>query len=83
MQLPRLARDGILQGFHQRRVFGDIVVLISDPFGDSDGAVRASTDHDSNSGGPGISQAASIHISYKFWHHFVAVKRLPSLLFLI
>ena len=73
MQLPRFARHCVLQGLHQRRIFRDVIVLMADPFGDPDGAVRATADNHANSRRPGISQAAAIHIGYKFWHHLVVL----------
>ena len=53
----RLARDGILQGFHQSDVFGNIVVLASNPFGNAHGTVSKAADYDANARRSWISQA--------------------------
>ena len=44
VQLLCFERDSALQSFHQRRVFGDVVVLVTDPLGDTDWAILAATD---------------------------------------
>ena len=35
VQRSRILRDGVLQRFHQRGVFGDVVILSSNPFSDT------------------------------------------------
>ena len=59
----------VLQGFHQGSILGDVVVLVADPLGDSDGAAGATVDHDANTRRPGISQATAIHVGHEFGHH--------------
>ena len=62
-------RDGALQGFHERDVFGDVVILVADPFGDADGAAGAAVNDYSNTGGPRVSLGTTVHIGYEFCHH--------------
>jgi hypothetical protein len=54
-----------LQRLKQRNVLGDIIVLVTDPFCDSDGAVcRAVNDH-SNTGWAGIPERAAIDVGHE------------------
>jgi hypothetical protein len=54
MQRPGLQSRRTLQSFEQRNVFGDIVVLMADPFGDSDFAVVGTVDDTSTPDGLGF-----------------------------
>ena len=51
-----------LQSFQQRQVLGDIVVLPSNPFGDSDFLAERIIDDDANTGWPRIPQGPTIDI---------------------
>jgi len=66
MQLSRLERHGVLQSFHESGVFGDIVVLVADPFCDSNRPALAAIDDNPNARRPGISQAATVHVGHEF-----------------
>jgi hypothetical protein len=57
--------QGALQRLKQGNVFGNIIVLAPDPFRDSDGAVRRTINHDSNTGWAGIPERAAIDIGHE------------------
>jgi hypothetical protein len=57
--------QGALQRFHESGVLSDVIVLVADPFCDSDLAALASVDHDPNTGWPRISQRAAIYVGHK------------------
>jgi hypothetical protein len=69
MQLLRFALDRILQRFHQRGVFGDVVVLVANPFGDAHWAAGAALNHHSNARRARISQAPAVHVSHQVRSH--------------
>ena len=54
-----------LQRLHQSGVFSDVIVLMADPFSNSDFAALAAVDHDPNTGWPRISQRATIYVGHK------------------
>jgi hypothetical protein len=56
----------VLEGFHESDVFGDVIVLMADPFGDADGTAGAAIDDDANTGRPGITQGTAVHIRHQF-----------------
>src|SRR3984885_3222349 len=62
MERLRLARNRILQSFHECSVFRDVVVLMSDPLRDANGAVRKAADDHSNARRARISQASAVYI---------------------
>lgn len=68
VECPRADLDSALQGFKQREVFGYVVVLVTDPFLDSDRTVLATIDYHANAGWPGIPQRPSINIGDKIRH---------------
>src|SRR5579862_7439829 len=70
VQFSRLQRNRILQGFHQRCIFSDVVILMADPLGDADGALRQAADHYPNARRSWISQASTVYIGHQFWGHF-------------
>ena len=49
MKRGGLKPQGALKRFQQSNVLGDIIVLMSDPFGDPDGAVGGAVNYYSNS----------------------------------
>jgi hypothetical protein len=61
-----LQGDGALQGFHERDVFGDVVILVADPLGDADGATGAAVDHHPNTRWPWIAQGTTVYVGHKF-----------------
>ena len=58
-----------MQGFHQRHIFGDVVILVANPFGDADGAAFAAVDDYSNTRWPRITQGTTVHVGHEFRHH--------------
>ncbi len=70
VEFLRLACHGILQGFHECRVLGDIVILMANPLGDADRTVCAAINDHSNARRARISQASAVYIGHQFWHHF-------------
>src|SRR5579862_434792 len=48
MQLVGFERNGVLQSFHERGVFGDVVVLVTDPLRDANRSTVAAVDDDPN-----------------------------------
>jgi hypothetical protein len=71
VQLVGIQCNRTLEGFHQGGVFGDVVVLVSNPLGDADGAILAAINDDTNAGRPGITQAAAIDIRHQIGHHSI------------
>ena len=69
MQRFGLKRESALQGFHQRDVFGDVVILMTNPFGDADGAAGAAINDHANAGRARVSLGSPIDISYQFGDH--------------
>ena len=59
-----------LQRFQEGRIFGDVVILMSDPFGDPDFAAFAAIYHHSNARRPRISQRTAVHIGHKVRHQY-------------
>jgi hypothetical protein len=55
-----------LEGFHQGDVFGDVVVLVADPFGDANRAAGAAVDDYSDTRWSWVAQRTTIHISHEF-----------------
>ena len=49
-------------------VLGDIIVLVSDPFGDPDSAVGGSVNHDSNTRWAWIPERATVDVSHEVRH---------------
>ncbi|MGA7847491.1 MAG: hypothetical protein WCA13_00180 [Terriglobales bacterium] len=60
-----LEPQGTLQRFHQSNVLGNIIVLVSDPFGDSDCAVSGAVDYDANARWAGISERAAVDVCHE------------------
>ncbi len=60
-----LEPQGTLQCLKQRQVFGDVIVLMSDPFGDPDGAVAGAVNHHSNTRWTRIPERAAIDVGYE------------------
>lgn len=58
-------RYGALQSFHERHIFCYVVVLVADPFGDTDGTVFAAGDDHPNTRWPRISQGATVYIGHE------------------
>jgi hypothetical protein len=69
VQFLRFESNGVLQSFHERGIFRDVVILVADPFGDAYRAGFAAVDNNSNARRPGISQATAIHVSHQLGHH--------------
>ena len=69
MQRFGVKRESALQGFHQRDVFGDVVILMANPFGDADGAAGAAINDHANAGRARVSLGSPIDISYQFGDH--------------
>ena len=69
MQRFGVKRESALQGFHQRDVFGDVVILMTNPFGDADGAAGAAHNDHANAGRARVSLGSPIDISYQFGDH--------------
>ncbi|MFZ0797164.1 MAG: hypothetical protein WCA13_00920 [Terriglobales bacterium] len=65
MKRPGLKPQGTLQRFKQSNVLGDIIVLVPDPFSDSDCAVRGTVDYDANTRRAGIPERAAIDVSHE------------------
>jgi hypothetical protein len=63
-----LKPQGTLQRFEQSNVLGDIIVLVSDPFGDSDCAVGGAVNDDSNARRARIPERAAIDVSHEICH---------------
>lgn len=63
-----LEREGMLQGFEQSYVFGDVVVLMSDPFGDPDLLALRILNDDANPRGARIAVRSAIHVGNKNRH---------------
>jgi hypothetical protein len=64
-QRPGLHGDGVLQDFQQSNIFGDIVVLMPNRFGNSSLFSARTLNHDSNARPPGISVRAAVHIGHE------------------
>lgn len=62
MKFSSVTRDSVLQRFHQSCVFGNIIVLMPNPFSDSDRAVRTTANDHTNARWAGISQTSAIDI---------------------
>jgi hypothetical protein len=58
--------DGILQGFHQSGILGNVIVLAPDPFRDPDGTFRQTADYYANARRTRVSQASAVHIGHQF-----------------
>ena len=69
MQRFGVKRESALQGFHQRDVLGDVVILMANPFGDPDGAAGAAINDHPNAGRARVSLGSPIDISYQFGDH--------------
>src|SRR5580700_6618092 len=54
-----------LKGFQERHVFGYIVVLIANPFSNSNLAAVRTVDHHADSGRPRVAQRTAVNIGYK------------------
>jgi hypothetical protein len=63
-------RESALQGFHQRHIFGDVVVLPANPLRNSNWTSCAAAENDTNAGGAWISQRSAINICYEIRHCF-------------
>ena len=67
---PRSQTDHLpvpaLQGFHQRHIFGDIIILMANPLGDADGAAFAAINYHPNARRPWIAQGTTVHIGHEF-----------------
>ena len=70
VEFSGLKPDRVLQRFHQGCILSNIVVLVTDPFGDADGTIRHALDHNPNTRRPRISQASAVYIGNQFGHHF-------------
>ena len=57
--------EGTLQGFEQGHIFRDIIILVADPFGDTDGAAFAAVDDHPNTRRTWIAQRTAIHIGHE------------------
>ena len=71
VQRVRSQRYRALQRFHQRGVFGHVVVLMPNPLGDADRSRLTAADDHTNPGRPRIPQASAIHIRHQIWHHSI------------
>ena len=60
--------DGVLQGFHEGNVLGDIVVLMPDPLGDSNGFAAQSLNHYANARWARVSVRPAIDIRDQIGH---------------
>src|SRR5579863_5008990 len=58
----------MLQGLEQGDVLRHVVILVANPFGDSDRAALDAVDNYANTGRPGISQRAAVNIGYEMRH---------------
>jgi len=54
-----------LQRFQQSNVLGDIIVLVPDPFGDSDRAVGGTVHYHANTRWPGVSERAAVDVGHE------------------
>jgi hypothetical protein len=61
-------RDGVLQSFEEGNVLGDVVVLVSDPLGDTDDFAVRSFNYDANSGWSGIPMGSAVDVRYQIGH---------------
>jgi hypothetical protein len=55
----------MLQGLEQGDILRHVVILVANPFGDSDLATLDAIDDYSNTGRPGISQRTAVNIGYE------------------
>ena len=62
---PSPKPQGALQCLQQRQVLGDVIVLMSDPFGDPDGAVCGAVNYHPNTRRAGIPERAAIDVGYE------------------
>jgi len=60
-----LERERTLQSLQQRHIFGDVIVLVADPFRDADGTAGAAVNHHPNTRWPWIAQGATVHIGHE------------------
>ena len=54
-----------LKGFEQSQVFGDIVILMTDPLGNSNRCTIRRTEHHSNTRRPWIAQRTAVYMSHE------------------
>ena len=64
-QRGRIQLNREVQGLEQRRIFGNVVILMANPFGDADGPTFAAIDHHPNARRPWIAQGTTVHISHE------------------
>ena len=57
--------QGALESLDHRQVFGDIIVLMSDPLGDLDFAYWTALNYHANTSGTWIPQGSTIHICHQ------------------
>ncbi len=60
--------DGVLQGFQQGNVFGDVVVLVADPLGDAGGLAAGAFDDDADAGGSRVTVRSAVDVGYQIGH---------------
>jgi hypothetical protein len=60
-----LKPQGTLQRFQESNVLGDIIVLVPDPFCDSDCTVSGTVDYNANTRWAGIPERAAIDVGHK------------------
>jgi len=60
-----LKPQGTLQRFQESNVLGDIIVLVPDPFRDSDCAVSGTVDYYANTRWAGIPERAAIDVGHE------------------
>ena len=68
MKRGGLKPQGALQRFQKSNVLGDIIVLVSDPFGDPDCAVGGTVNYDSDTRWTRIPERAAIDVSHEVRH---------------
>ena len=64
MKRGGLKPQGALQRFQQSNVLGDVIVLVSDPFGDPDGAVGGAVDYHSDARRAWIAARTAINVGH-------------------
>jgi hypothetical protein len=66
----------VLQGFEEGNVFGDVVVLVSDPLGDAGGLAVRTFNNDANARWAGIAVRATVNVGDQIEHSAPVIKML-------
>jgi len=65
MQNSCFEGEGTLKSFKQSHVLGHVVILVTNPFGNSKLPALGALNHHSNTRWPRVPQGAAIHIGYE------------------